>query len=66
MFEEAKWLIRGLEQREQTIKKVAQAIVKKQKDFLDYGEEYMHPMILHDIADEIGMHESTVSRITSN
>ncbi len=39
MFEEAKWLIRGLEQREQTIKKVAQAIVKKQKDFLDYGEE---------------------------
>ena len=66
MFKEAKWLIRGLEQREQTIKKVAQAIVKKQKDFLDYGEEYMHPMILHDVADEIGMHESTVSRITNN
>jgi len=66
MFEEAKWLIRGLEQREQTIKKVAQAIVKKQKDFLDYGEEFMRPMILHDVADEIGMHESTVSRITNN
>ena len=66
MFEEAKWLIRGLEKREQTIKKVAQAIVKKQKDFLDSGEEFMRPMILHDVADEIGMHESTVSRITNN
>ena len=66
MFEEAKWLIRGLEQREQTIIKVAQTIVKKQKEFLDYGEEYMRPMILHDVADEIGMHESTVSRITNN
>ena len=66
MFEEAKWLIRGLEQREETIKKVAQAIVQKQKEFLDHGEEYMRPMILRDVADEIGIHESTVSRITSN
>ena len=66
MFEEAKWLIRGLEQREETIKKVVQAIVQKQKGFLDHGEEYMRPMTLRDVADQIGMHESTVSRITNN
>jgi RNA polymerase sigma-54 factor len=66
MFEEAKWLIRGLEQREETIKKVTQVIVQKQKEFLGHGEEYMRPMILRDVADEVGIHESTVSRITNN
>jgi len=66
MFEEAKWLIRGLEQREETIKKVTQVIVQKQKEFLGHGEEYMRPLILRDVADEVGIHESTVSRITNN
>mgnify|MGYP001430355748 CR=1 FL=1 len=66
MLEEAKWLIRGLEQREITIDKVAKAIIKKQENFLDYGEEHMQPMIMSDIAHEIGMHESTISRITNN
>ena len=62
----ALWLIKSIEQRQKTITKVAIAIVKSQQDFFKRGPEYLRPMILKDIANEIGMHESTVSRVTTN
>jgi len=62
----AVWLIRSLHQRQRTIVKVTESIVKFQRDFLDKGLQYMRPLILRDVADDIGMHESTVSRVTSN
>lgn len=60
------WLLKSIENRQKTIEKVANAIVKFQPDFLSRGREYMRPMILKDVAQEIGMHESTVSRVTTN
>jgi RNA polymerase sigma-54 factor len=63
-IEAAKWLQRNIEQRQQTILKVSQAIVDIQKDFLDKGIEAMKPLTLQVIADEIGVHESTVARTT--
>ncbi len=63
-IESAKWLQRNIEQRKQTILKVSQAIVDIQKDFLDKGVEFMKPLTLQVIADEIGVHESTVARTT--
>ena len=65
-LQEARWLVRSLEIRHDTVLKVAMCIVKRQIDFLEHGEEAMKPMVLRDIADEIEMHESTVSRVTSN
>ena len=65
-LQEARWLVRSLEIRNETLLKVAEAIVERQTDFLDHGEEFMRPMVLRDIADAIGMHESTVSRVTAN
>ncbi len=62
----AVWLIKSIQQRQRTIYKVAECIVKRQKDFFDKGVEYLHPMILKDIAEDIGMHESTISRVTNN
>ena len=62
----AQWLIKSLEQRSSTIYRVAESIVRFQKDFLDYGREYLKPLILKDVADDIGVHESTASRVTSN
>ena len=62
----ANWLIRSLEQRTQTILKVAAEIVRQQERFLQYGIEHLRPLILRDIADAVEMHESTVSRVTSN
>lgn len=62
----AVWLLKSIENRQKTIEKVANAIVKFQPDFLSRGKEYLRPMILKDIAQEIGMHESTVSRVTTN
>lgn len=62
----AQWLIKSLEQRSSTIYRVAESIVRFQKDFLEYGPEYLHPLILKDVADDIGVHESTASRVTSN
>jgi len=59
-------LLRSFEQRQRSILKVAQAIVKFQREFLDKGPEYLRPMVLADVAEEVGMHESTVSRIVSN
>jgi RNA polymerase sigma-54 factor len=62
----ALWLIKSIYQRQRTIYKVADAIMKRQKDFLEHGVGVLKPMILRDIADDIGMHESTVSRVTTN
>jgi RNA polymerase sigma-54 factor len=64
-LQEARWLLKSLEIRHDTLLKVARAIVERQSDFLAQGEEHMKPMILKDIAAAIGMHESTVSRVTS-
>ena len=64
-LQEARWLLKSLEIRNDTLTKVARAIVERQADFLDHGEEHMRPMILKDIAEAIEMHESTISRITS-
>ncbi|MBP6019277.1 MAG: RNA polymerase factor sigma-54 [Burkholderiaceae bacterium] len=65
-LQEARWLMRSLEQRTTTIQLVAQAIVARQQTFFDYGEIALRPMMLSEIADELGMHESTISRATSN
>ncbi len=62
----ALWLIKSLDQRQRTIYKVADSIVRQQRDFLDNGIERLRPMVLRDVADDIGMHESTVSRVVSN
>ncbi len=62
----ALWLIKSIENRQKTITKVAIAIVRNQQDFFKRGPEHLKPMILKDIAGEIGMHESTVSRVTTN
>src|SRR5690606_7922588 len=58
----AQEIARGLEQRKRTIRMVAEAIVRRQLDFMEYGAEYLQPMRLRDIAEELGMHESTISR----
>jgi len=65
-LQEARWLVRSLEIRHDTLLKVAMCIVERQVDFLEHGEEAMKPMILRDIAEAVGMHESTISRVTSN
>jgi RNA polymerase sigma-54 factor len=64
-LQEARWLLKSLEIRHDTLMKVARSIVERQTAFLDLGEEHMKPMILRDIAEAIGMHESTISRVTS-
>jgi RNA polymerase sigma-54 factor len=64
-LQEARWLLKSLEIRNDTLTKVARSIVERQTEFLEHGEEHMRPMILRDIAEAIGMHESTVSRVTS-
>jgi RNA polymerase sigma-54 factor len=60
------WLIKSIHQRNRTIYKVTESIVKHQRDFFEKGPEFLKPMILRDIADDIGMHESTVSRVTTS
>jgi RNA polymerase sigma-54 factor len=65
-LQEARWLIRSLEIRNETLLKVALTIVQRQTEFLEQGEEHMRPMVLRDIAEAIEMHESTVSRVTTN
>ena len=65
-LQEARWLIRSLEIRNETLLKVALTIVQRQKEFLELGEEHMRPMVLRDVAEAIEMHESTVSRVTTN
>ena len=65
-YRSALWLIKSIAQRRQTIYKVGKSIVKLQKNFLDDGLSYLEPMVLKDVAKDIEMHESTVSRITTN
>ncbi|MFP5286742.1 MAG: RNA polymerase factor sigma-54 [Thermoanaerobaculia bacterium] len=62
----AVWLIKSLDQRQRTIYKVAASITRQQREFLDKGIEHLRPMVLRDVAEDIGMHESTVSRVVSN
>lgn len=64
-LQEARWLIKSLESRAETLLKVAEAIVRRQSAFLDYGPEAMHPLVLREVAEEVGMHESTISRVTT-
>ncbi|WP_408646902.1 RNA polymerase factor sigma-54 [Vibrio aphrogenes] len=63
--QEAKWLIKSLESRNETLLKVAHCIVEHQQNFFEYGEEAMKPMVLNDIALDVDMHESTISRVTT-
>lgn len=65
-LQQARWLIRSLESRNTTILNVAKAIVERQSAFMQYGEQAMKPLILRDIAEELEMHESTISRVTTN
>ena len=65
-LQEARWTLRNVEQRFSTILDVAEAIVKRQRNFLEYGAMAMKPLGLREIADEVGIHESTVSRVTNN
>jgi len=64
-LQEARWLIRSLETRADTLLRVSRAIVGRQNAFLDHGPEAMRPLVLREIADEVGLHESTVSRVTT-
>jgi len=64
-LQEARWLLKSLEIRHETLIKVARSIVERQTAFLEHGEEHMRPMILKDIAEAVAMHESTISRVTS-
>ena len=63
-LQEARWLIKNVQQRFDTILRVAQAIVDRQRQFFEHGEVAMRPMVLREIADTLGIHESTVSRVT--
>ena len=62
----AQWLIRAIEQRRKTIIRVTECIVEKQRDFFEKGVAFLKPMILRDVAETVGMHESTISRVTTN
>jgi RNA polymerase sigma-54 factor len=62
----AVWLIKSLDQRQRTIYKVAKSIVDQQRSFFDHGVDHLRPMVLRDVAEDIEMHESTVSRVVSN
>ncbi len=65
-LQEARFLVRSLEIRDETLVKVALCIVERQTEYLEHGEEHMKPMVLKDVAEAIGMHESTISRVTAN
>lgn len=64
-LQEARWLIKNVQQRFDTIARVSQAIVERQRQFFEHGEVAMRPLVLREIADSTGLHESTVSRVTS-
>ena len=65
-FRSALWLIKSVDQRQKTIFKIATSLIAFQREFLDHGIEHLRPLVLRDVADDIGMHESTVSRIVNN
>ena len=64
-LQEARWFLKSLQSRNETLMRVATRIVEHQKGFLEYGEEAMKPLVLHDIAEAVSMHESTISRVTT-
>ena len=64
-LQEARWFIKSLRSRSETLLKVARCIVDRQQDFLEQGAEAMRPMVLHDVAETVSMHESTISRVTT-
>ena len=64
-LQEAKWFIKSLQSRNETLMKVSVKIIERQQDFLEHGDEAMKPLVLNDIASAIGMHESTISRVTT-
>lgn len=64
-LQEARWFIKSLQSRNETLLKVATNIVEHQRGFLEYGEEAMKPLVLHDVAQAVDMHESTISRVTT-
>ncbi|WP_426416085.1 RNA polymerase factor sigma-54 [Aestuariirhabdus sp. LZHN29] len=64
-LQEARWFLKSLQSRNETLMKVATQIVEHQRGFLEYGEEAMKPLVLHDIAEAVSMHESTISRVTT-
>ena len=64
-LQEARWFLKSLQSRNETLMKVATRIVEHQKGFLEYGDEAMKPLVLHDIAEAVSMHESTISRVTT-
>jgi|TARA_B100001971_G_scaffold8484_1_gene6959 RNA polymerase sigma-54 factor len=64
-LQEARWFIKSLQQRNDTLLKVSSKIVEYQRGFLEYGEQAMKPLVLHDIAEAVGLHESTISRVTT-
>ncbi|MCC6162540.1 MAG: RNA polymerase factor sigma-54 [Acidobacteria bacterium] len=65
-FRSALWLLKSVDQRQKTIIKVANSIIQFQREFLDHGIEHLRPLVLRDVAEDIGMHESTVSRVVNN
>ena len=65
-FRAALWLLKSVDQRQKTIVKVATSIINFQRAFLDHGIEHLRPLVLRDVANDIGMHESTVSRVVNN
>jgi len=65
-LQEARWFLKSLQSRNETLMKVASRIVEYQQGFLEYGEEAMKPLVLHEIANAVEMHESTISRVTTN
>ncbi len=62
----ATWLIKSINQRQSTIRRVTESIMKFQRDFLDRGVEHLKPLVLREVAEDVGLHESTISRVTSN
>jgi RNA polymerase sigma-54 factor len=64
-MQEAKWMIKNIQQRFSTILRVSQAVVDRQRNFFEHGEIAMRPLVLREIADEVGLHESTISRVTT-
>jgi len=65
-IQSATWLIKSIQQRQRTIYRVAESIIKYQKDYFDKGIQYLKPMVLRDVAEDVEMHESTISRVTTN
>ncbi|MHB0920939.1 MAG: RNA polymerase factor sigma-54 [Thiomonas delicata] len=64
-LQEARWFVRNVQQRFETIERVAQAVIERQQNFFNHGELGMRPLVLREIADELGLHESTISRVTT-